>query len=462
MGAAAGAAALFSGGAAAEAAPAPAPPKKNTATIRGAFVYPPSQTLRDAGYWSWPGSSFDAETHHRQYLTKIRAMERELAVRIAMDEKPLDDEAAVARFIEQVKESKPDGLLLIPFKKGHWPHVLRIIDQTKIPAVVLATLGVLLVDHVNQLHRKSGVRLICAMDELDAVGGGMKMIRTARRMKDSLLINIAGSQAEEKIAPHLGTLVRNVPLTEFYARFKQTEADDDVRKLARAYQKNAQEVVEPSEADILDAARAYFALKSIVDSHRADAVMMNCLPGLSRPHLHVPPCMGFMSLRDEGIPAGCQADLNATLTMMLVQQLFDKPGFQQNASMQTEANHFFGAHCTSPSKMNGVGAHAEPYILRAHAEAGWGCVPQVLFPRGQKVTMGLYYSGEKPQMNVYSGEIVKCYPKAPGGCRTNIEMTINEVADACDVKGMHQVIFYGDHARELRTFCKLYGIEVVV
>ncbi len=35
-----------------------------------------------------------------------------------------------------------------------------------------------------------------------------------------------------------------------------------------------------------------------------------------------------MSLRDEGIAAGCQADLSATLSLMLVQQLFGKPGFQ--------------------------------------------------------------------------------------------------------------------------------------
>jgi len=47
------------------------------------------------------------------------------------------------------------------------------------------------------------------------------------------------------------------------------------------------------------------------------------------------------------------------------------------------------------------------------------------------------------------------------GCRTNVEMTINEVDDVCDVKGMHQVIFYGNCAKPLRTFCQLYGIEVV-
>jgi len=190
--------------------------------------------------------------------------------------------------------------------------------------------------------------------------------------------------------------------------------------------------------------------------------MMDCLPGLSRPHKHPPPCMGFMSLRDEGIAAGCQADLNATLTLMLVQQLFDKPGFQQNASMETEKNHYFGAHCTCASKLSGTTGPSQPYILMSHAEAGWGCVPRVLWRVGQEVTMAQYLWGKTPQMYLYSGQVVGC-PDIPqtGGCRTNIEMTINEVDDVCDVKGMHQIIFYGDYARDLRIFCQLYGIKVV-
>ena len=438
----------------------PARPK-GPATVRGAFVYPPSETLRQAGYWSWPGSSFDAEGHQRRYVARIKTIEQKLGMRILMDDKPLDEESSVAKFIADVKQSQPDGLLLIPFKKGHWGHVVRIVEETKVPAVVLATLGVLLVGHINQLHRKTGVYLICAMDDLDAVADGMKMIRAARRMKDACLINITGSEEKVAIVPHLGTRVRTIPLERFYQEYQRTEATDAVKQLARQYLKNAKEVVEPTEADVTDAARASFALKRVVEAEKGDAVMMNCLPGLKKPHKHVPPCMGFMSLRDEGIPAGCQSDLSATLTMMLVQELFDRPGFQQNAAMQTEDNHYFGAHCTSPSKMNGPDAPAEPYILRTHAEAGWGCVPQVLFPSGQEVTLVQYLVQEPPQMYVYSGKVVRCYPKAPGGCRTNIEMTINGVDDVCDVKGMHQTIFYGDHARKLRTFCQLYGIEVV-
>jgi hypothetical protein len=436
-------------------------PEKGVAVVRGAFVYPPSQSLENAGYWSWPGSSFDAEGHQREYLGRIREIQRKSGIRISMDEKPLDDAESVARFVRDVQQSKPDGLLLIPFKKGHWGHVTRIIDEVKVPTVVLATLGVLLVDHINQLHRRSGVYLISSLDNLDAVEYGMKMIKTVRCMRESRIANIVGSEVREATVPHLGTQVRNVPLARFVEEFRRTEATAAVQELAQAYRRNAREVVEPSGADLVDAARTYFALKRIVTQQKADAVMMNCLPGLKKPHQHAPPCMGFMSLRDEGIPAGCQSDLSATLTLMLVQQLFARPGFQQNAAMETEKNCYFGAHCTSASKMNGTHAASEPYILRSHAEAGWGCVPQVLFPAGQEVTLAQYLPGEAPQMLVYSGKVVRCYPKAAGGCRTNVEMTINEVDDVCDVKGMHQIVFYGNSARQLRAFCQLCGIQAV-
>ena len=436
--------------------------KKRPATVMGAFIYPPTESLKKVGYYSWPGSSFNAEARQRQYAQKIKRIERNLGMYISMNEKPLDEAESVTRFISEVKRSKPDGLLLILFKKGHWPQVTRIVEETQIPAVVLTTLGILLVDHIRQLHRKSGVYLINSLDNLDAVEDGMKMIRTARRMKDSRIVNIAGSQIKETIVPHLGTQVRTVPHTQFYEEFSRIEATDAVKKLADAYRNNAREIVQPTKADILDAAKAYFALKRMIQMEKADALMMDCLPGLRRPHKHCPPCMGYMSLRDEGIPAGCQSDLSATLTLMLVQQLFDKPGFQQNASMETEKNHYFGAHCTCASKLSGPSGPSEPYILMSHAEAGWGCVPRVLWPVGQEVTMAQYLPGETPRMYVYSGNVVGCPPiPATGGCRTNVEMTINEVDDVCDVKGMHQAIFYGNYAKQLRMFCQLYGIEVV-
>lgn len=447
---------------AADAVPGVSGRRKARPQVLGAFLYPPTESLRKIGYWSWPGSGFDAEGRHRQYADRLRGMTQTLGVELALEEKPLDAPASVTEFIARAQTSQPDGLILTPFKKGHWPAVVRIVEETRIPTLVLASLGVLLVDQIAQLHRQTGVCLISSADDFGPVRSGLNMIRAARWMKDARLLNIKGAASTTTSVPPLGTEVRTIPHARFVEAFRRQEADAAVRTLAAAYRKRARKVVGPGAADIREAARAYAVLKGLLAAEEADAVMMECLSGLQIPHQHVPPCMGFMSLRDEGIAAGCQADLNPTLTLMLIQQLFDKPGFQQNAAMNTARNLYFGSHCTAPSKMRGRSAPPEPYTLHHHAEAGWGCVPRVLFTAGQEVTMALYLSGEQPQMLIYTGRVVDCPPIPPtGGCRSNLQMTVNEVSDVCDVKGMHQIIFYGNHGAELRAFCQLYGIQTL-
>ena len=440
---------------------------KRPAVVRAAFIYPPTASLRKVGYYSWPGSTFDAEGRQAQYTFKLNAIKRKLGMNISVEPQALDESESVMRFIKDIKANPPDGLLLVPFKKGHWPHVMRIVEETHIPTVVLATLGVLLAGHIRELHRKPGVYMISSLDNLNAVEQGMRMIRAASWMKQSCILNIARAAAPDRVVPQLGTKVRTVANTGFIEEFQQTQATAEVKRLAAAYRDNATKVVQPGKEDILDAARAYFALKRVVEAEKADAVMMDCLPGLKHPHQHVPPCMGFMSLRDEGIPAGCESDLDATLTMMLYQYLFDRPGFQHNPTVETEKNHYFCAHCTSASRMNGPGSRPEPYVLMSHAEAGWGCVPRVLFTPRQQVTIAKYLSvrsdSETPQMLLYSGELVGCPGVPPtGGCRTNAETTINELDDVADLKGHHLVMAYGEHATLLRRFCQLYGVKVVV
>lgn len=439
----------------------PAGRKKGTATVRGAFLYPPTELLDKEGYYSWPGSGFDAEGHQKSYMSKITAMAGALGMRIAMDEQPLYGEENVARFIEDVNKQRCDGLLLIVFKKSEWESVRRIVEETSIPTVAMATIGVLLNPHVNQLYRTPGAYVISSLDNFKAIEDGMRMVRTARWMRESRILSITGAETKELTVENLGTQIRVVPMQRYADAYRNTETTTQVQTLAHAYLANAKKRVEPSEADILEAARLHVALKRLMAEEEADAVMMQCLQGIRSKQIG-PPCMSFMSLRDAGVVAGCQNELDSTLSMMLVEQLFGKPGFQQNAACETELNHYYGAHCTSPTKLSGRAGPAAPYILRSHAEAGIGCVPQVLWPVGQEVTMAHYLAGEKPQMIIYSGKVVRCYDMPPaGGCRTNLALTINEVDDACAVKGMHQTIFLGNHARQLRRFCQLYDIPVV-
>lgn len=439
----------------------PAPSEKKTPTVRGAFIYPPSESLRKAGYWSWPGSSFDAEGHQRSYTKKFDGIAKQLKMHLTMDRDPLDDDASVARFIESIKQTKPDGLVLVLFKKLHFTQLQKVLEATKLPTVAVVPLGVLLHNYIQKLQKYPKLVLVNSHDVFEPVTDALKAMAAARRMRDSLLINIEGKGGGEAIEPHLGTHVRHIAHARFTNAFAQTKIDDKVKQLSAAYTRGAQEVVEPGKEDLEQAARSYFALKRLIDEEKADAMMMSCLQGLRKPRTHVPPCMGFMSLHDEGIVAGCQSDLEATLSMMLVRHLFDRPAFMNNPSYDTVHNEYYCAHCTAPSRMAGYDAPSEPYILRSHAEAGWGCVPQVLFSEGQEMTMLHYFPGKSPKMSLYTGKVARCYPKLPGGCRTNLQMTINEVDDMSKlVLGGHQVVFYGNGSNLLRTFCRLNGIEL--
>jgi len=460
--AAAGGAAGTEAPAASVPAEARSAPARAYATVRVAFLYPPTESLKKEGYYSWPGSGFDAEGQHREMARKIEAIARGLGVRAVVEEKALTGADSVGGFIERAKAEPTDGLLLIPFKKSEWGSVKRIIEETKFPSIVYAVLGVLLQDHIRELHRTPGVHLISSVENLDAVAGGLRMIRALRRMRDSTILSIAGDGSGESVAAPFGTRVRRVPRARFAEAYQRTASSPLARDIAEAYRKGARRIVEPSAEDILAAARTTVACKDLIRAEGADALMMDCLGGIQA-KLFPPPCMGYMSLRDEGIPMGCQNDLSATLSLMLVQYLFDRPGFQLNAASDTARNRFFGAHCTCPTRLRGLDADPAPYILRNHAEAGVGTVPQVLWPKGEPISLVQVMPEEKdPEIIVYGGRVVACRDTPPaGGCRTNVETTIDDIADAADVKGMHQAMILGDYAGAVRQFGRLAGIRVV-
>jgi hypothetical protein len=459
---------------------------KKTAIVRGAFLYPPTKVLGEEGYYSWPGSDFDAEGRHKQYMSDIKKIENRLGISLQMDPKPLDTVSDVDKFISLIKSSGPDGLLLIPLKKlPHWDHVVRIVEETKIPSVILATLGILQGSHVRQVIDRPGVYMINSLDNMDAVEDGLKMIRTGLWLRNATIVNINGNDSEITKVPFIGTTVRRIPHQRFYDHFAQTKVTGEIEALANQFMSTAVKIVHPTKEEITDAAKTYFVLKKIIAEEKGDALMMNCLAGLRKPRKHVPPCMGFMTLMDEGIAMGCEADLDGTLTMMLLRELCGKPGFLHNSALDTEKNHYWGAHCTAPSKMNGTDGPPEPYELMSHCESGWGTVPRVLFKEGQEVTITRYLSWppepisaptiesraarstkpapQKPQLLLYSGRIIGSPPIPPtGGCRSNVQIAINELKRVTDLIGNHMVMAYGNHVKQITHFCQLHDIDVVL
>jgi len=66
------------------------------------------------------------------------------------------------------------------------------------------------------------------------------------------------------------------------------------------------------------------------------------------------------------------------------------------------------------------------------------------------------------EMIIDTGKVVSNVDTPPaGGCRTSVEIKMDDVEDCRDVLGFHQVVVLGNHRRVLEGFCELYGIKHV-
>jgi L-fucose isomerase-like protein len=183
------------------------------------------------------------------------------------------------------------------------------------------------------------------------------------------------------------------------------------------------------------------------------------------------PCLGFARLRDRGVPAACEGDMDSLLTMLLFQYALDRPGFQGNATFDTARNALWTAHCTAPLKMDGADGKEAPYLLRGHSEVGGsGCVPEVQYRLGQVVTRTKLVNLDT--ILASTGKIIEVPERAVHGCRTQI---VTEVRDAAKMAAgwssvletedamtlLHRVVFYGDHMASVRHLANLMGLNVV-
>jgi len=145
---------------------------------------------------------------------------------------------------------------------------------------------------------------------------------------------------------------------------------------------------------------------------------------------------------------------------LLVSYLFDKPGFMNDPVPETAKNLLIAAHCTCGTRLNGFSRAREPYILRSHSESNLGVAMEVLWQAGQPVTLVSFQNPN--QLILDTGTVVGNVQTPPaGGCRTSFEIKMDRVEDARDVLGFHQVVFYGDHRREVEAFCQMFGVRVI-
>ena len=201
------------------------------------------------------------------------------------------------------------------------------------------------------------------------------------------------------------------------------------------------ELVDIPMQELLDAVAAndiYGALKTLIARHRLKGFTLRCFDLLTA--LKDTGCMALAKLNAEGYVAGCEGDVPAMLSMMVVRSLSGVSGFQANpASINPETGEILFAHCTIPLDM------VERYELDTHFESGIGTGIRGFMKEGPVTIFKL--SGDLKRHFIAEGQLVRNQSK-PDLCRTQQVIRLSDKSQAnyflTQPIGNHHIIMPGN------------------
>ena len=172
---------------------------------------------------------------------------------------------------------------------------------------------------------------------------------------------IASSVDYGKVKEKWGIQLLDISLEEVVSNVHQVSPSE--LQQARQHFPASGGVCGPSEKDVEGAVKIYLAVRKIQKDYGLTALTVRCFELLES--LNNTGCLALAKLNDEGIPAGCEGDIPAMVTMILNQLLTGQPGFMVNPSVIAGDSILF-AHCTVPVTL------VDSFALKTHFESGRG------------------------------------------------------------------------------------------
>lgn len=195
--------------------------------------------------------------------------------------------------------------------------------------------------------------------------------------------------------------------------------------------------------------KIYLALKQLVDKYQLNGFTLRCFDMLTL--VHNTGCMALAMFNSQGIPASCEGDTPALLTMAIGQALTGSTGFMANPSrINVDTNEITFAHCTVPMNM------VRSYSYDTHFESGIGIGLKGEFDKG-KMTIAKI-AGDLKRSWFCETDLVDNLSER-NLCRTQIVLHGLGFADYffTDPIGNHHIIFKGNQQMIFEAFMKRLG-----
>jgi L-fucose isomerase-like protein len=262
-----------------------------------------------------------------------------------------------------------------------------------------------------------------------------------------------GSVDEVALKQHVGTELVHIDLSELNMAMQKI-AEGDAKK---THEDVSKRIVDLTLEERIRDGRIFLGLKQLVESNKLDAVAVKCWPELS-----FSSCFALSRLSDAGVPGGCEGDVNATVTMLMLQRLTGQPVFLCDVfHLDEKKNTILTYHCGAS------GASLAPkkgdVTIRRHP---LGCGATVEFPvKPGRVTIArLGNHAGKYRMFITSGEALRTKQIVRGNpLEVRLDVKVDDFLKTITTRGVehHLLVVHGDWSEILTEVCELAGFEKI-
>ncbi len=255
---------------------------------------------------------------------------------------------------------------------------------------------------------------------------------------------------------------------ELFAAAEKYEFRSEAEHLADDLLASAK-VAEISRDQLVKAANLYLTIKAQLASHGCTAFTPRCCEApylLLETAYQATPCLAVALLNDAGLPASCQGDISALLTVMVMAYLARKSSFMGNVMLSQPDGAYLAINHSAPGlKLEGFDAPPVPYSLYNFGVVDWGPALYVDMPEGQQITLARF-DPLAERLLLATGELVKSFAFEKY-CKQMVHVALSQgsPSDFLEVAhtdyGGHFTLVYGDYRRLIEKFGRLMGFEVV-
>ncbi len=440
---------------------APPAPSRAKAKIRLVFSHHREDAAGKQSEQGWPYLGYDLDKARKETLEKLKAScpDSEFLPTVAYSV------ADAQKILEADKSQAIDGYL--SYMLGGWAQAGQTFAAAGKPTIYVGDLygasGEILMA-ISEAKRRGLKAFGVTSSRFDDVVQAVRSFECLKKLKSSVILDVGAAPGElgKAIEQVFGTKVVPISFEQFAEAYKKADPAE-APPLAQKWISEAKRVVEPTPQEIEKSAAMYLAMRGLLAAYLAQAITINCLGGFYSGKMEAYPCLGHFQLNNDGLVGACEADLQSTITMLLMTYLVGRPGYISDPVIDTATNRIIYLHCVAPNKVFGPAGPTNPYEILSHAEDRKGAAVRSLMPVGQVVTT-LEFAPTRRQVIVHQGKTAGNVDDHRS-CRTKLAAEVigdvDKLLSHWDQWGWHRVTFYGDHKRAVRQISTLLGFQVV-